>query len=56
MFESWEYFSGDLEFPVEGCESQYYRNEPYTGKYAEKRRHLAGHCADWIENNMSRLL
>lgn len=45
LFESWQYYSGDRNFPVEGVTEIYRATEnKWKGKYGEKRKHLLQHC------------
>ena len=45
-FESWEHYSGDADFPIEGDVKEYILHHKWEGKYGEARRALLQHCID----------
>lgn len=45
-FDSWEHYSGEAEFPVEGSLTEYVQYHRWEGKYGEARRALLQHCID----------
>lgn len=62
MFEAWEHFSGNHNYPVPSASSDldpeeyydemfHYCKDMYDKKtwYGQKRRELAAHCAKWIK-------
>lgn len=45
LFTSWQYYSGNRNFPVEGALEIYEANEDkWKGKYGWKRKRLLQHC------------
>lgn len=51
-FESWEYFSGDSSYPVDGkVEYSNGCSAPYTLFNNPKRLHLAVHMLIWLRQN-----
>ena len=45
-FESWERYSGEEDFPVEGDVHEYIQHHKWDGKYGAARRALLQHCID----------
>lgn len=45
-FKSWEHYSGDAEYPIEGGRHEYARHHKWKGKYGRLRRVLLQHCID----------
>ena len=45
-FESWEHYSGEDDFPIEGDVTEYIQHHKWDGKYGAARRALLQHCID----------
>lgn len=45
-FESWEHYSGEGDFPIEGDVTEYSQYHKWDGKYGAARRALLQHCID----------